>query len=53
MFLLSEETKKEGKNVFPDSIYLFKVNNGNTRKRCEIRLKLTIKIPARRQRSYC
>ena len=30
-------------------IYLFKVNNKNTRKSCEICLKLTIKTPERRQ----
>ena len=30
-------------------IYLFKVNNKNTRKRCEICSKLTIKTPERRQ----
>ena len=30
-------------------IYLLKVNNGNTRRRCEICSKLTIKIPERRQ----
>ena len=29
--------------------YLFKVNNRNTKKRCEIRLKLTIKITERHQ----
>ena len=29
----------------PANIYLFKINNGN-RKRCEIRSKLTLKIPA-------
>ena len=29
-------------------IYLFKVNNRNTRARCEICSKLTIKIPERR-----
>ena len=28
---------------------MFKVNNGNTRTRCEICSKLTIKIPERRQ----
>ena len=28
----------------PASIYLFKINNENTRRRCEILLKLTIKI---------
>ena len=29
--------------------YTFKVNNRNTRKRCEICSKITIKIPERRQ----
>ena len=29
----------------PANIYLFKVNNENTRKRCEIYSKLTIKTP--------
>ena len=29
----------------PANIYLFKVNNRNTRKRCEIFSKLTVKIP--------
>ena len=33
----------------PANIYLFKVNNRNTRKRCEICSKLTIKTPERRQ----
>ena len=32
---------------FPANINLFKVNNRNTRKRCEICLKLTIKTPER------
>ena len=31
----------------PVNIYLFKVNNRNTRKRCKISSKLTIKIPER------
>ena len=31
------------------NIYLFKVNNGNTRKRCETCSKLIIKTPERRQ----
>ena len=31
------------------NIYLFKVNNRNTRKRCEIFSKFTIKTPERRQ----
>ena len=35
------ETHKEGK--IPGNIYLFKVNNRNTRKRSEICSKLTIK----------
>ena len=33
--------------TFPASIYLFKINNGNNRKRCEICSKLTIKKPER------
>ena len=35
---------------FPANISLFKVTNRNTRKRCEICLKLAIKTPVRRQR---
>ena len=35
---------------FPANIYLFKVNNKNTRKKCEKFSKLTIKTPERRQR---
>ena len=35
--------------IFPVSIYLLKVNNRNTRTRCEICSKLTIKTPERRQ----
>ena len=31
----------------PANIYLFKVNNRNTRERCEIRSKLTLKTPER------
>ena len=34
---------------FPAGIYLLKVSNKNTRARCEICSKLTIKIPERRQ----
>ena len=33
---------------FPAGNYMFKVNNRNTRTRCEICSKLTIKIPDRR-----
>ena len=36
--------------LYPANIYLFKVNNRNTRKRCEICSKLTIKTPEKRQR---
>ena len=36
-----------GRNCSLDNIYLFKVNNKNTRERCEIYSKLTIKIPDR------
>ena len=32
---------------FPEGIYLFKVNNRNTRTRCEISPKLTTKTPER------
>ena len=39
------------KNVNPPNIYLFKINNRNTRKRCEICSKLTIKTPEPRR--YC
>ena len=35
--------------IFPTGIYMFKVNNRNTRTRCEICLKLTKKIPEQRQ----
>ena len=35
--------------VDPGGIYLLKVNNRNTRTRCIICLKLTIKTPERRQ----
>ena len=35
--------------LFPVNIYLFKVNNRSTRKRCEICSKLAIKTPERRQ----
>ena len=36
-------------SVFPAGNYMFKFNNRNTRTRCEICLKLTIKTPERRQ----
>ena len=34
--------------IYPAGIYLLKVNNRNTRTRCEICSKLTIKTPERR-----
>ena len=34
---------------FPANICLFKVNNRNTRKSCQIRSKITIQTPERRQ----
>ena len=36
--------------VIQPNIHLFKVNSRNTRKRCEICSKLTIKTPERRER---
>ena len=41
--------KIQGQFFFPAIFYLFKVNNRNTEKRCEICLKLTIKTPERLQ----
>ena len=37
-------------DLVPANIYLFKVNNRSTRKRCEICSKFTIKTPERRHR---
>ena len=39
-------------NIFPAGIYLLNVNNRNTRTKCEICSKLTIKTPERRHRPY-
>ena len=39
------------KELIPAGIYLLKVNNRNTRTRCEICSKLIIKIPERRRHS--
>ena len=39
--------------INPANIYLFKVNNRNTRTRCEICSKLTIKTPERHQNFLC
>ena len=54
---LNKKQKSIWSNVFwsakvshyPDNVYLFKFNNKNTKKRREIRSKLTIKIPERRR----
>ena len=43
------KTKFANLSTSPAGIYLLKVNNENTRTRCEICSKLTIKIPERRQ----
>ena len=44
-------------SMFPVGIYMFTVSNRNTRARCEIRSKLTVKTPERCQVSlwclYC
>ena len=37
----------------PAGIYLLKVSNRNTRTRCEIFSKFTVKAPGRRQRRQC
>ena len=44
---LFRDNNKEIKliGVFPAEVYLFKINNGNTRTICEICLKLTFKTP--------
>ena len=43
------QNQKNNFSAIPANIYLFKVNNRNIRKRCEICSKLTIKTPARHQ----
>ena len=52
-FLLQNVKRKSLVSIFPShnpaSIYLFKVNNGNTRTMCEICSKLTITIPKQNQ----
>ena len=35
--------------INPDNIYMFKITNRNTKKRCEIYSKLTVKIPEQRR----
>ena len=49
-YLLSDSCHESPKRKgYPANIYLLKVTNRNTSKRCEICLKLTIKAPERRQ----
>ena len=53
-----KNSKKLKQNLInPAGNYMFKVNNRNTRTRCEICLKLIIKTPEQRQASllclYC
>ena len=54
--LAVSQERFDGINWFicvPASIYLLKVNNRNTRTRCEICSKLTIKLSERRRCLYC
>ena len=46
---MSQPTFTYSMTSFPAKMYLFKVNNRNTRKRGEICPKLTTKTPERRQ----
>ena len=43
---------RQNYKLYPAGIYLLKVNNRNTRTRCEICSKLTIKTPERRLASF-
>ena len=47
--LLPYNTKNKPMSFYPAGIYLLKVNNRNTRTKCEICSKITIKIPERGQ----
>ena len=47
-FPLGKDIQKETDLRNPANIYLFKVSNRNTRKKCEICSKLTIKTPEQR-----
>ena len=47
--LFTQNLVSNGMSLLPAGNYMFKVNNRNTRTRCEICSKLTIKIPERRQ----
>ena len=43
MYLVDLIVRNTQTNITPANIYLFKVTNGNIRRRCEICSKLTIK----------
>ena len=45
---ISPSSTRNINSTMPASNYMFKVNNRNTRTRCEICSKLTIKTPERR-----
>ena len=49
MLLALTESSRAHQICYSAGNYLFKVNNSNTRTRCEICSKLTIKTPERRQ----
>ena len=49
VFIFTFNTFKFAIETFPANIYLFKVSNRNSWKRCEICSKLTIKIPERQK----
>ena len=49
LFLYPLKTPQNQRYKCPANIYLIKFNNRNTRKRCEMCSKLTIKAPERRQ----
>ena len=53
MIFLDNLLRAPPKNKTPASSYMFKVNNRNTRTRCEICSKLIIKKPERRHRRLC
>ena len=45
---MSDSLMSYADSIYPAGNYMFKVNNRNSRTRCELCLKLTIKIPERR-----
>ena len=49
IFKVASSTVKYDITHYSANVYLFKCNNRNTRKRCEICLKLTVKTPEQRR----